>query len=421
MLNHLQAQHLKQPLSETLQDVRDIFIKRSTGQLRSQVYYLNDFGRWSWNLRRKGVPTAFYIHTTAENEEETMSNKAVNLGQLAWLRACCAWRTRPNGQLRLSQRGRHVRSPPLWRARLSVTSAFRRLSGVSIVLLLFGCGRHAAPSRDRPQPELTSQHVEQGSAAETKAVAPIAEKTPERAATLNCADESGVVDSHLRSVRVVKDQVGALRMALAHSQSALEECADYEVFWYALSRAGELGLVRFPLTTRAQSFSSAVDLAEHAARLYPRSARIWTTRARLLETEEAAQAAVAIDGTYVPATIALADALVVAGKAQDAIPILDSPRVRSAPGVHVSRSRALLSLGRAREAVASAKRELAVSNLDSPEPFLASHVARDGEEALGLALRADHQDAQAHVHLVSAAGMGSKKAQALLQPSDWIR
>jgi hypothetical protein len=31
----------------------------------------NDFGKWSWNMRRNGVRTAYYIHTVPDDEEAT--------------------------------------------------------------------------------------------------------------------------------------------------------------------------------------------------------------------------------------------------------------------------------------------------------------------------------------------------------------
>jgi hypothetical protein len=34
------------------------------------VYKKNDFGKWSWNLKRHGARSAFYIHTTPENEAQ---------------------------------------------------------------------------------------------------------------------------------------------------------------------------------------------------------------------------------------------------------------------------------------------------------------------------------------------------------------
>ena len=33
------------------------------------VWNKNDFGKWSWNLRRNGHRTAYYIHTTAEDRK----------------------------------------------------------------------------------------------------------------------------------------------------------------------------------------------------------------------------------------------------------------------------------------------------------------------------------------------------------------
>jgi hypothetical protein len=45
---------------------RAIFLD-SAGNLVTS-YERNDFGKWSWNLKKRGVRTAYYIHTTPENE-----------------------------------------------------------------------------------------------------------------------------------------------------------------------------------------------------------------------------------------------------------------------------------------------------------------------------------------------------------------
>jgi lipoprotein-anchoring transpeptidase ErfK/SrfK len=39
----------------------------------------NDFGRWGWNLRSHGQPTAYYIHTTPDDEHATAEGKEVFL------------------------------------------------------------------------------------------------------------------------------------------------------------------------------------------------------------------------------------------------------------------------------------------------------------------------------------------------------
>jgi len=58
---------------------RGVFVDPATGNLRSSVWEKNDFGRWGWNLRRNGQATAYYIHTTPEDEHATAQKKAVLL------------------------------------------------------------------------------------------------------------------------------------------------------------------------------------------------------------------------------------------------------------------------------------------------------------------------------------------------------
>ena len=254
--------------------------------------------------------------------------------------------------------------------------------------------------------ERAAQHAEE----------PVAKKL-----ALDCSSETTRIDTALWWIGAVKDKMGEMRGIFDSSKSALEVCPDVEVLWYALIRAAELESGSFPAAIRSQSYALPRDLAQHAANLYPKSVRILTVYARLLGTEEAARAALALDSRYVPATIALADALTKAGKGHAALSILENARVRSAHGVHLTRSRALLSIGHARRAAASAQKELASPNLDSVEPFLEWYLRRDAEEALGLALRADHQEDAAHAHLLSAARMGSKTAQAQVPREEWVQ
>lgn len=56
------------------------FIDRVTGQL-TEVYKNNDFGKVSWNLKRNGKRTAYYIHTTPFDEFNTAAGNIVTLTQ----------------------------------------------------------------------------------------------------------------------------------------------------------------------------------------------------------------------------------------------------------------------------------------------------------------------------------------------------
>jgi hypothetical protein len=45
------------------------------------VWQRNDFGKWSWNLRRKGRRTAIYVHTTPEDELAAAATSRLHLNQ----------------------------------------------------------------------------------------------------------------------------------------------------------------------------------------------------------------------------------------------------------------------------------------------------------------------------------------------------
>jgi hypothetical protein len=70
---------IKPKLADVVSQVRGIFIDPVTTKLRDNTYKLNDFGRWGWNLRQHGHGTAYYVHTTAEDEHTTEQGKAVFL------------------------------------------------------------------------------------------------------------------------------------------------------------------------------------------------------------------------------------------------------------------------------------------------------------------------------------------------------
>lgn len=67
------------PASTVVTDVRAMFIDPDTGALFSTTWLKNDFGRWGWNLRRNGQPTAYYIHTTPNDERASAQGKSVFL------------------------------------------------------------------------------------------------------------------------------------------------------------------------------------------------------------------------------------------------------------------------------------------------------------------------------------------------------
>jgi len=67
------------PINEVAKHIRNVFIDPATGNLLSATWEKNDFGRWGWNLRQNGKPTAYYIHTTPRDEHTTAAGRAVFL------------------------------------------------------------------------------------------------------------------------------------------------------------------------------------------------------------------------------------------------------------------------------------------------------------------------------------------------------
>ena len=59
--------------------VRNVFIDPNTNARRTTTWDKNDFGRWGWNLKQGGQSTAYFIHTTPDNENASALKKAVLL------------------------------------------------------------------------------------------------------------------------------------------------------------------------------------------------------------------------------------------------------------------------------------------------------------------------------------------------------
>jgi hypothetical protein len=70
---------MKPVLSTVIADVRSWFIDPKTGSLWNSTWVWNDFGRWGWNLLRNGQRTAYFVHTTPDDEHATDQGKAVFL------------------------------------------------------------------------------------------------------------------------------------------------------------------------------------------------------------------------------------------------------------------------------------------------------------------------------------------------------
>jgi hypothetical protein len=70
---------LNPKLADVVVEVRGYFVNPKTGMLWDSTWTWNDFGRWGWNLRRNGQGTAYFIHTTPDDEHASDRGKAVFL------------------------------------------------------------------------------------------------------------------------------------------------------------------------------------------------------------------------------------------------------------------------------------------------------------------------------------------------------
>jgi hypothetical protein len=77
----MQRDGQKPNLNDVIARVRLIFVDPGTGALRFTTWELNDFGRWGWNLRQFSDKsgTAYYVHTTPDDEESDAARRAVFL------------------------------------------------------------------------------------------------------------------------------------------------------------------------------------------------------------------------------------------------------------------------------------------------------------------------------------------------------
>jgi len=63
--------------SDILTCARSLLMDPVTKRLLYDVWKLNDFGLWSWNLIKNGKAAPYFIHTTAEDEAETAAQAAI--------------------------------------------------------------------------------------------------------------------------------------------------------------------------------------------------------------------------------------------------------------------------------------------------------------------------------------------------------
>lgn len=66
------------PFADVIKYVRSVFYLN--GSLLP-AWNMNDFGNWSWNLKRNGVRTPYFIHTEQDNEAEIVTRQRITLTQ----------------------------------------------------------------------------------------------------------------------------------------------------------------------------------------------------------------------------------------------------------------------------------------------------------------------------------------------------
>ncbi|MDR3618401.1 MAG: hypothetical protein P4L85_03550 [Paludisphaera borealis] len=69
------------PFAQIVKEVRALPQFRLPGGSLKSSWDLNDFGKWSWNLLKNGGRSAYYIHTTPDDESATATHKTFLLSQ----------------------------------------------------------------------------------------------------------------------------------------------------------------------------------------------------------------------------------------------------------------------------------------------------------------------------------------------------
>jgi hypothetical protein len=63
-------------MQDVIKEVRDMFLDDGGG-LQFSTWVKNDFGRWGWNLRLNGQGTAYWVHTTPDDEYATEQHRKI--------------------------------------------------------------------------------------------------------------------------------------------------------------------------------------------------------------------------------------------------------------------------------------------------------------------------------------------------------
>ena len=283
------------------------------------------------------------------------------------------------------------------------------------VLSLFALACRA--SEKDPSPPGTEAASTAGASGGASAMgsAPVAQPTPAvtAATPAECQGLERKVQHAVTTAYFVMNSGGAYLSAFDESWQALGKCPDSEPLWYTFARLAELGFERLPMEVAGAHVGTAADAAALARSRQPRSARIAVVDARTHGDIERARSALALDPSYAPARVALAAALFEHQHLDEALPLSDAPNV---PGAASLRARILVTRaapGDAKQAERLARRELTAS-WDAPEPYDMQPIRCAAQEALALALHAQHSR-QAKSELDKAVQCGSARANELLR------
>ena len=235
-------------------------------------------------------------------------------------------------------------------------------------------------------------------------------------APIACAADERAIAKRFSMAALAMEPESTVGGIYDRATKAEQQCPSSEPIAYYRLRAAELGRGGSMIPSEADRHDLEAMASQAAAR-FPRSARIATILARTKGTEGAAHLALALDPAYVPAKVALAAAMIRAGRADDARALLEQvPDLGSTPDGFAVLAQARWKMGDVSSARKAAQLALTQSSLPTPgaepdardpRPQLSAH------ETLGLVALEKKQYADAARHLLLAA-QNSAEAEAVL-------
>ena len=239
-----------------------------------------------------------------------------------------------------------------------------------------------------------------------------------------CERMAIALTQRLQGAELAKEPQDEVRAVSDGAEGARARCPGNETLAYLRARSAELGRGAF----LGEQRSPAADadwrrLTREAAARFPQSARILAMAARATDDVGTAQRAVALDGQYVPARVALAAALIDAGNAHLAVQTLDHLKGtrRDERWLHRPRSGAPRRQGpqrrrtAANEALTHRRPELIEADAGTPWPLSEAH------EIAAVALIGLGQFDEAAGHLQSAVPQTARVQELLAHPSPGLQ